>query len=382
LTRWSVRRCNDNGGAPGALSHRAEQVRHGRGMDLAAALFLGLAGTTAMAGTVSGPASKVQEIREPLEQQFRDVTGLGFDRFDCDPLPTPTERWELTCEAVDEEGDRFIYRIVSDGSGEAPSVSMSQPVTQLNPAGLERIAKPCEAFIDAFDERDWQVIHAQLEADFQASFPVERVEAILLPLRNEFGHIGSKRAVRYGSPQRGVHQLEFSIVTDHGEAAGRFRLAFVDDENVRIIGFLLTAQPGSELQAHLLAQQGAAAIRPFLDQSVVSLEGPFSDLRRIGDAAELSASLESGATIAVRVEQTGTTHDLDANDYVFQILDAPTLVRHQLTSSGFSPQEVDCPVRVVPDGGETGCTATLSDSSTRRFTLARRGGEHWLREIE
>lgn len=382
MTRWATRRCNDNGRAPGALSGRAKPLRRGRGMDLAAAFFLGLAGTTAMAGTDSGPASKVQEIREPLEQQFRDATGLGFDRFDCAPLPTPAERWELSCEAVDEEGDHFTYRIVADGSGEAPSVSMSQPVTQLNPAGLERIAKPCEAFIDAFAESDWQAVHAQLQADFQASFPVERVEGILLPLRNEFGNIGLKRAVLYGSPQPGVHQLEFSIVTDHGEATGRFRLAFVDDENVRIIGFLLTSQPGSKLQAHLLAQQGATAIRPFLDQSVVSLEGPFADLRRIGDAAELSAVLESGATIAVRVEQTGTAHDLDANDYVFQILDAPTLIRHQLTSSGFSPQEVDCSVRVVPDGGEVRCTATLSDSSTRRFIIARRGGEHRLREIE
>jgi hypothetical protein len=351
-------------------------------MNLAATLFLGLAGTAALAGTDSGPGSKVQEIREPLEQQFRDATGLGFDQFECDPLPTPAERWELTCEAVDEEGDRFTYRIVSDGSGEAPSVSMSQPVTQLDAAGLERIAKPCEAFIDAFDERDWQRVHAQLEADFQASFPVERIEAILSPLRNEFGHIGSTRAVLYSSPQPGVHQLEFSSVTDHGVAVGRFRLAFIDDENARIVGFLLTAQPGSALQARLLAQQGAAAIRPFLDQPVDSLQGPFADLRRIGDAAELTAALKSGATIAVRVEQTGTAHDLDANDYVFQVLDAPTLIRHHLTSSGFSPQEVDCPVPAVPDGGEVGCTATLSDGSTRRFTLARRGGEHRLREIE
>lgn len=382
MTRRSIRRCNDHGKAYGGLPRCARRVRRGRGMNLAAAFFLGLAGTTAMAGTDSDPAANVQEIRAPLEQQFRDTTGLGFDRFDCDPLPPPAERWELTCEAVDEEADRFTYHIVSDGSGEAPNVSMSQPVTQLDAAGLERIAKPCEAFIGAFDERDWQVAHAQLEADFQASFPLERIEAILLPLRNEFGRMGSTRAVLYSSPQPGVHQLEFSTDTDHGEAVGRFRLAFIDDENVRIIGFLLTAQPGSALQARLLAQQGAAAIRPFLDQPVGSLAGPFADLRRIGDAAELTATLESGATIAVRVEQTGSAHDLDANDYVFQILDAPTLVRHHLTSSGHSPQEVDCPVRAVPDGGEVGCTATLSDSSTRGFILARRGGEHRLREIE
>ena len=42
------------------------------------------------------------------------------------------------------------------------------------------------------------------------------------------------------------------------------------------------------------------------------------------------------------------------------------------------PARVDCAVRVIPDGGQTSCVATLQGGRSSEFIVRRRGGDHRL----
>lgn len=339
------------------------------------ACLIAIAGAASAAETPR--ASELTDtLRDSLETQFRAGTGLGFASFECDLLPDSPPGQELTCQAVDEEGDRFSYRITSNPDGGSPLVSTSQPVAQLDAAGRAQIERPCLVFLDAFERSAWNEAHQELSDDFKASYSPADLAATLTPLREVLGDLRMIEAQSYAGPSPGIHRLEYSLDTEGGAAVARFQLQFVDDEQARITAFLVTAQPGTALQARLLSTSGRHTLAPLLEQPVARIDGPLADLERIGDAIEGQAVLEDGAALQIRVVQRGTAHDLDGDDYRFQVIDVPWLIHRYLTSTGAAPSGIDCPARSAPDGGRLDCTATLGDGSERSIAIIRQGGDH------
>ena len=153
---------------------------------------VGLLWTTTLfaAAAVAQPTAEelTATLRESLEGQFRDATGLGFTSFECDIEIADSPPQELTCQAVDEEGDQFFYRLVSQAGDQPVKVTTSQPVSQLNPAALEVLVAPCVEFLDAFGRSDWPTAHASLSPELQEVFALVNS-----------GH----RSDRSGSPRRG-----------------------------------------------------------------------------------------------------------------------------------------------------------------------------------
>jgi hypothetical protein len=335
-----------------------------------------------LAAASQQPETLTRELRGVLEDQFRASTGLGFSDFHCDlPHDTPPAR-ELTCNATDEEGDVFHYRIVADHPEDPPRVSMSQPVSQLDPAGLASIEEPCIAFLEAFERAQWPAAHERLAPNLKSQLPVADLEASLAPMRELFGETSTIQARIYSTPDPGLHQLEYAVEAANGSAVARFQLQFIDDSEARIVAFLLSAEPGSELQGRLLTANGKNALSRLLERTVVDVRGPLHELELIGDAIEAEAVIDDGSSIAVWIGQHGSAHDLDGNDYSFRILDVPTIVHRHLASTGSAPRQVDCPQRVVPDGSRIDCTVVRTDGSERPVSILRRGGDHRLVEPE
>ena len=328
------------------------------------------------------PDTATQELRHFLENQFKGVTGLGFKAFRCEyPVTWPTSR-ELTCYATDEENDRFIYQIASRAGEEDPFVSMMQPVEQLNPSGLSAISRPCEAFLEAFAQANWEGALAALSTELGEQLGIAGLRDILAPLRSELGTVAEPMARYYASPSQGLHQIEYAMDTGAGQAVGRFRLRIDSQNNPQIVSFLVTAEPGSALQAVLLERVGKEVLGQFFDQPINKIVGPLEELRYIGDNAELELTLQDGSSIMARIEQHGSTSDVDSNDYRFQVLDARTIIGLHLASRDQSVKTIDCPSNVAPDGGHVDCAVTFAGGTSTTMRLMRRGGSHRLVEAQ
>jgi len=334
--------------------------------------------TAAEAADALDTANLTHRIQQTLEDQFRSSTGLGFASFDCDLPEDGAQPRELTCQAVDEEGDQFFYRIMAPEDDQEPVVTTFQPVSQLNPSGLELIERPCVAFLNAFDAGDWAEAHNELSTELQTRLTTAELGAFLGPVRQVVGELQSTIAELYTTPSADLHGVEYALKSDGGEAVARFRLRIVEGEQARIVAFLVSAKPGSQLQAELLSQSGIEVLSPLFGQSVTKIEAPLEQLELIGDSVEGLAWLDNGEDYAIRVEQHHSAYDLDGNDYRFQVLDVPWLVRRYLLASGEAPREVNCPSRLVPDGNRIDCVASLEDGSERPVSLVRAGGDYRL----
>jgi len=339
-------------------------------------LFLVMAAGAASAAGQMAATELKGLLRQSLEAQFRESTGLGFSQFECDIPAVPKSRRELTCSAIDEEGDHFMYRVLFETEGQAPSFSTFQPVGQLNPEGLEMLQRPCLAFLDALARTDWAGAYKTLSPELQNSLSPAELEASLGPTLRALGKIRGHEAEYYSSPSPGLHRVDYALGTQGGDAVARFKLEVNDARQARIVAFLITSLPGSALQAKLLQESGRATLAPLFGQPVSRIEAPLSELRLLGDAVEGTAVLDDGSKIRIRVEQTHSAYDLDGNDYRFQVLDVAWLIRRYLVSTGETPRDVQCPAPVAPDGGSVECVATLADGSVRTLRIARRGGDH------
>ena len=317
-------------------------------------------------------------IRGELEAQFQAATGLGFQAFDCEfPQGWPTSR-EILCEAVDEEGDRFFYQLTRVEGQNEPRMSMRQPVDQLNPDGLAVLRRPTDAFLSAFMADDWDAVLASLEQSFEAQLGVDGLRSILAPIKASFGSVSNPRATFYATPSEGLHQLDYALTTSAGVAVGRFRLRFDAGGNPQIVSFFVNAAPGTALHASLLEGMGKSVLDQFFDQPIERIEGPMDRVLHIGESEEVNLVLADGSSVRARMEQTGSTWDMDSNDYRFQVLDARTLIGLHLASSGQRATSIECPNEVAPDGGSLDCEVTVADGSSTTFRLMRRGGEHRL----
>lgn len=325
-----------------------------------------------------GPSVTSDDLRGSLEESFREATGLGFASFDCEIPADFRLGQEIACEAVDEEGDRFFYRVATAKDGGDTTFTAAQPIEQLTPTGRASLERPCVAFLEAFRLSAWPSAHSALSPELQQELSLTDLQSMLEALGEAFGEIRSVEAETYASPAPGVHRLEYSIATASGDAVARFRLHSAEDGTARILAFLLTARPGSSLQGSLLEATGRRALEPLLERLVTRIEAPLHELVRIFDAVEGAAVLADGTKIPIRVEQHSSAWDLDGNDYGFQVLDVPWLLRRHLESAGSAPVEIDCPSRVAPDGGHVDCVVTVAGGDEARYTVSRRGGEHRL----
>lgn len=339
------------------------------------AVLVVAAGLQAVAsGSESGAVSA---LRSELEAEFLEATGLRFVAFDCGGDPV-SSALELSCEAVDEEGDRFLYRIQSANSDRPASVAAWQPVEQLDVDGLTWLRAPSDAFIDAFARGDWPEIVGTLDAALTQRLSVTGVERMLAPLREHAGKVVRFEPLLYNSPAADAHALEYRIEAEHGSLIGRFRMRADESGKSRISAFLILPQPGSPLAVQLLSDTVREGLRPLVGQPVLRVLAPLADLRQAGDAVEGDLVLADESRIAVRAEQVSTTSDFSDDDYRFRILEASWLVRAHLEAAERPVDDVRCPTRVVPDGSELRCTVVRADGSTYPVRVLRRGGEHRL----
>lgn len=327
-------------------------------------------------------AETTEGIRGHLEAQFKAVSGLGFKAFNCQYPKNWPAGSEIVCNATDEENDRFIYRLIFAPGQDEPRVSMIQPVSQLDPSGLAAISRPCDAFFIAFAKRDWGAALATLSPELQRQLGLDGLRETLAPLRDAFGNVANPAASFYATPSEGLHQLEYTFNTEQGEAVGRFRMRFDGQSNTQIVSFLLTAEPGSRLQSLLMEEIGKKVLAQFFDQPVQRIDGRLDSLMYVGDNIEVNVILEDGTSILTRVEQHGTTSDIDSNDYRFQVLDAKTLIDLHTSSSSKPAAAIECPIEAAPDGGSVDCAVTFADGSNTTLRLMRFGGEHRLVELD
>lgn len=363
---------------PELSSPRRKAASPSRLLTLALGMLFAGAGFTDDGGQDEVTAS----IQSHLEGQFRAVTGLGFTAFQCTyPRGWPGSR-EILCDATDEENDELHYRLLFLEGEAEPRSAMKQPVDQLNPEGLATLSVPSDAFLQAFAVEDWNVVLSTLSPPFQQQVDTTRLAAVLAPLKAAFGNVTGSEMTFYATPSEGLHQLDYSLATDRGEAAARFRLSIDESGQSHIVAFLVTADPGSLLHAQLLEETTKTALAQFFDEPIREVRGPLDELIYIGDMTEVDLVLDSGRQVRARLEQHGSTYDTDNNDYRFQVLDVQTLIGLHLASTDRTAESIDCPAAVVPDGGSLDCVVKEAGGTTTRLRLLRRGGEHRLVDAE
>jgi hypothetical protein len=103
-------------------------------------------------------------------------------------------------------------------------------------------------------------------------------------------------------------------------------------------------------------------------------------LTRVGEAAEGRALLADGGDFPIRLELIRRFDDFDTDNYRFQLLDAAYLIGRHLTGRSQPVESIDCPMRVVPDGGSEVCEALLPGGARLALTLMRQGGDHTVRD--
>jgi hypothetical protein len=326
-------------------------------------------------------AAKLAEIRAGLESMFRAQTGLGFIEFGCDLPPggSAASVPEFSCDARDEEGDRFLFRIWRDG--ERDNVSMWQPVEQLAQAPLATLLQPISAFLQRFGAAQWSELHADLADNLKQQLDLDAASAMLAPMQRRFGAISAAEPRRYNAPGPGQHLLEYELQAAHGPVSARFQLVLDAAGVPRIAGFVLVPQTGSELAGQMLGESAAASLAPQLGP-IRRVVLPPGGLRRIGDVVEGHVVLESGEEIAVVAAQTSTSTDFRTQDYGFAVIELGWMIRHHLAQQGDSEASVACPQRSVADGGRVVCTVTTRDGSVQHMEVMRQGGGHRMRVVE
>jgi hypothetical protein len=337
-------------------------------------LVVGLAMLPLSAAAAENP---IDALRTQLEAGFREQTGLGFRAFECDTTPDHGPPLELSCDMVDEESDRFLYRIWYGRNDEQGQMSLWQPVDQLDADGLAWLRSPVDQFVAAFSKQQWDALQqTYLPALAQVLTP--SVGAVLSSLREGAGSITDYELLLYNSVAPGVHTLEAGLAGSEDRLVARFKLQSDEDGQARLSAFSVLPAPGTRLAAKVLADVAMQTLGSATGDKVVGLNFPLQELRRTGDVAEGEAILDDGTSIAIRGEQKSPSWDFDNNDYAFQVLEASWIIDDYLEGTGVTGASVSCPARTVPDGGRLTCIASGSDGSETSYELMRRGGEHRL----
>lgn len=274
------------------------------------------------AGSSDSPAARLAQVREALEAPFRQQAGIGFREFDCD-LPAsdgPNRAQEFSCTAIDEEGDRFIYRVWREPEDGESRVSQWQPPEQIPAASRATLAAVAEGFLGAFVEGNWTQLAASRHPALASKQSTEALRASLAPMRTRAGHLGTAQLMLVGQPDAGSFVLEYRLGSEQGPLMLRLQLRDADS-GLAVSGYLLVPEDGSSLAAAMLAEQAAISLGALLDGRITGLDVDMQQLRRAGNAAVGQIQLQRGAALPVLVSRIGTAYDFDQNDYRFSILD-------------------------------------------------------------
>jgi hypothetical protein len=335
---------------------------------VAAALPVAAAGT----GTQAKEPDVSATVRGMIEPSYRKNTGLAFKSFVC-PAGRPAGGF-LDCDAVDEEGDALRYTLEVDEEGDAKVVLVSQPASGVTSRDKSALEPPCRAFLKGYAAGDWDDVYATFAPELRQTLTREQMKALLEPMRASLGAVGSAELTSYSRRVPDQHELQYTLSCARGRGMARFR---VDPEAGKITAFMVNAEPGSPLQAALLEPTLRSMLSGFIGKPVERLEARIDRLARIGDAVEATAHLAGGRQVPVRVVQTGRPDDFDPMDFTAEVLDAALLIQRFVSGRGGPAVEsVDCPARVVEDGGSQTCRVSLAGGKRIAITLGRRGGEH------
>ena len=327
-------------------------------------------------------SAAIAELRQVLESQFRASVGIGFLSFDCDLGPEVARRGYFFCHAVDEEGDRFRYQILMDNENPPEVALVLQPAAQLPADTRDALEPPCREFLKEYNDEAWGPLHAALHRNLQEIITLDGARERLEPVRQALGAATTVELDSYGYRTSGRHELEYRIGGRGGGGLFRCGLAFDDQGTARVIAFLVTAQPGSALQASMLRPVARQRVAELTQTSVVSIEAPLEELAEPGDVIEGTASLASGEVLAIRGEYRGDPYDFEPVDFAFQVLDIPFLVRRHFGSQNRTVVSIECPTPVAADGTSITCETVLDGDERLLVTVARRGGNHRMLAVE
>ena len=325
---------------------------------------------------------RLAQIREAIEVPFRLQAGIGFRSFDCDlPLSVAGEAsaLEFSCAAVDEEGDRFTYRLWRDRESGETRVSQWQPAGQVPDSVRLPLTKAAEVFLDGFASQDWTQVAGSRHPALVDIQDAAALRESLGSLRERIGSIQARTLQQISQPEADSFSLEYALKSAQGPLQARLQLREVE-EGYAVSGYMITPEDGTPLAAAMLAEQASLSLATLIGSEVIALEVETQRLRRAGDSAVGQVRLAKGQPLAVLVSRVGTAYDFDQNDYRFSILDLPWIVaRHEVQND--RPQStVQCAERFAADGESVLCKVTRSDASEHIYRIERRGGEHRMSE--
>ena len=176
-------------------------------------------------------------------------------------------------------------------------------------------------------------------------------------------------------PQIRHTELVWALDSESGPGIARFRVELGGDAP-KVTAFRIYPVPGTPLQSIVLEAALRDMVSGLLGEPVTRIAAPLEKLENVGHTVLGTAVLASERDVPVRIEQSGRTDDFELSDFKCQILDAPWLIRKSFASRSLELASVDCPSRVVPDGGAQVCDAVLKTGERYAVTIQRRGGEH------
>jgi hypothetical protein len=321
-----------------------------------------------------------QSVRSILEPALRKSAGVGFRSFQCElPLELGAGN-RFHCEGIDEEGDWLGYSIRIEEDRSATVVLASEQASGLDAKTRATLEAPCRRFLDRYQDRDWGSLDADLHPALRALKAYAAAGSDLREVRELLGGVRSHRLEIHAVHESGRNELVYTLECERGRLSARFGLQ-TDDHGVwRVIAFLVSAPPGSREQAMLLERVARKRLAEIIGAPVAGLDAPLERLVRPGDAVEGVVKLEDGKRMPVRIAQTGWKDDFDPVDYRFSILDVVWLVHRALAPRLPGPVTVRCGAAVVPDGGETVCTATGGDGTRLELVVNRSGGAYRMHQ--
>jgi len=321
-------------------------------------------------------------IRGMIEPNLKTSAGVGFRTFECDALLPLQQDSRIDCDALDDEGDVLRYVIAVDDEGMAEVVLASQPAGQLDDGLKAALDAPCRSFLADSEAGRWTELYAELHPVLQEEVTAAGLRTQLESAWDLLGQRRETDLTTHAIHVSGRHELVYSLECANGPGMARFGVAEDDAGVTRVTAFTLSAAPGTPLQATMLEAAGRDMLSGLVGRPIVRLDAPLDRLMRPGDAVEGTAGFADGGDMPFRAEQSGRKDDFDPIDYLFQVLDAPWLVDRMFAQQSKEAASVECPSRVVPDGGHQICTVDLVTGERLAVTVARRGGDHRVTSIE
>lgn len=328
----------------------------------------------------SSSATLSATARTVVEPVYRKANGHGFSSFSCDPRQTFQPGDLFDCDAVDEKGASLRYTFAVIDEARARVVHVTLPASRLGAEHREQLEPPCRAFLDAYGRSSWKSLYEALHPALRGQTTFAELRAQLERTRRFLGSVRSatvETVTVRATPDPEIRHTElvWALDSEGGPGIARFRVE-LEGEVAKVSAFRIYPGPGTPLQAVVLEAALREMVSGLLGERVSRIAAPLEKLETVGDTVLGTAVLASGPDVPVRIEQTGRTDDFELNDFKCQVLDAGWLIRKSFASRSVELASVDCPSRVVSDGGAQVCEAVLKTGERYAVTIRRRAGEH------